>query len=456
MRIVIVGCGKVGQSLCRDLSAEGHEITVIDPAEHKVEALVAECDVLGFVGSGVDLDVIQEADISDCDLFLAMTHSDETNLLCCLIAKRFSNCQTIARVRSPEITATLPYLASQLNLSMIVNPERAAAAAIARVLRFPSVIAVDSFSNRLAEILTFKIRGKSILDGMFIYDLPSKLKCDVLVAVVHRKGQTIIPTGNFRLETGDQISIVGSGPETAKFVERIGLNPYPVRSLIIIGGSLLAYYLVENLKKDKMEITVIDHDQKKCELLSSTLPHATIVYGDALDESLLAEEGLETVDAIASLTGLDEENIMLSLYAKTQNDHVKTITKVNKIRFDDVLEALDLETIINPKEIAAEAVLRHVRSMDLNQASSVQSVYRLSGEQAEAIEFQVLSDSAITNVPLADLTFKQGVLIGAILRHGTYILPRGSDEIHVGDKVIAITNLKGIHDLSELVGGKKR
>lgn len=449
MNIIIVGCGKVGQALCRELAAENHTISVVDIDGDKVNALVNECDVMGYIGSGLNVPLMQEAEIEKADLILAITHSDETNLMCCLLAKHFGNCTTIARVRDPQYAQLLPYLKDDLNLVKIINPEALGAAALARVLRFPSAIEVDSFSNGLAEILTFRIREGSILDKIPVKDIHSRLKADLLVCAINRKGQSYIPDGDFILKAGDKISVAGSGVQKARFLRTISPKIKAVRKLMVVGGGLLTYYLIRELENDKMTITVIDDNPDFCERLSEAFDWVTVVNGEGCDESLLEEEGIRQMDAFAALSKIDEENILLSMFAKREAD-LKAIAKVDKIRFDELLESLDLDTVINLKELSAQVILRYVRSLNLDESSSIKTLNRLSGQEVEAIEWRVRRESAITGKPLTELSIKPGVLIAGIVRKGKNILPRGNDQIKVGDSVIVVTNQKGFLNLLDI------
>ena len=386
MNIIIVGCGKVGGELAGRLNDEGDNVTVIDVDPAKVNDVTARLDVLGVTGNGATHLVQQEAGIRDADLLIAVTGSDELNLLCCLIAKKEGNCQTIARVRDPQYSTEAPYLKEELGLAMVINPEFAAAAEIARVLRFPSAIKIDTFAKGKVDLMKFRLPENCVLSGLSVKEIVTKLKCDVLVCTVERGDSAYIPNGDFVFEERDVISIIASPANANTFFRKIDYKINQVKDCMIVGGGEIAYYLCRMLKKTGISLKVIEKDPKRCEMLCTSLPDVTVICGDAADQQILLEEGLENANSFAALTNFDEENIMLSLFARTKGCK-KLVTKINMIDFFDVIKQLDLDSIIYPKSITSELIVSYVRAMKNTIGSNVQTVYSIIKGKAEAAEF---------------------------------------------------------------------
>lgn len=438
MEIIIVGCGKVGSFLARELSEEGHNIVVVDTKADRVEETALESDALGCIGNAISHETLKEAGVETADLLIALTGNDEVNLLCCLLAKRAGSCATIARVRNPEYQDALSFLG--------------------RVLHFPAAINVDTFSRGSSEILKFRIRDNSPLDGMPVRDVVRQLHANILVCVVERGEEVFIPDGDFVLQTRDLVSIAGTPKEALSFFEQIGVPTNTVRDIIIIGASRIAFYLAKMLEKSKIHVTIIEKDLDACTNIAEKLPFVNVIHGDGSDQKLLLDEGLADVDAFAALTGLDEENVFLSLYAKSRA-RMKTITKINRIGFDEVISDLDLDTIINPKKMTAQSILRYARTMANTVGSNVETLHRLAGDKVEALEFVIRKDSPVTNVSLSKLNLKPGVLIALIEREGRVFIPRGSDSIQADDRVIVITKATGMCDVKDILesrGGLQR
>lgn len=453
MQIIIVGCGKVGAALAKQLSREENDVTVIDTKSDRVEQMVNEHDVMGYIGSGVNYETQLEAGVEKADLLIAVTGSDELNLLCCLIAKKAGNCQTIARVRNPEYSAQVHYIKEELGLAMIINPELAAAAEIARVLRFPSAITVESFAKGKVEILKFRVKPDSVLCDMQVQDITGKLRADVLICVVERGEGVFIPDGDFVIHGKDVVSIVGEPRKTMDFFRKINVMVNPVKDIMIVGGGRLSFYLSKMLLSTGVNVKIVEKDGDTCEVLCQKLPDATVIHGDGSDQELLLEEGLDRVDSFAALTGMDEENIFLSLYAKSKAK-LKTITKVNRISFDEVINSLDLDTVVYPKNITAEYIIRYVRAMANTLGSNMESMYRLAGEKVEALGFVIKENAPILNIPLADLNLRKGILVAAIQRDSRIIIPRGNDCMQVGDTVVIVTTIIGLNDIGNILKKK--
>ena len=450
MKIIIVGCGKVGATLAEQLSKEGNDITVIDRNYSVVQSLSNEFDIMGIVGSGSSHSVLQEAEIEEADLLIAVTGSDELNLLCCLIAKKAGNCQTIARVRNPEINKEIRFIKEELGLAMVINPEYAAAMEMARILRFPSAIKVEPFAKGRVELLKFKVPSGSVLDHMEVAQISRKLHCEVVVCTVERGDEVTIPSGNFILTEKDIVSLVAPPKEAGAFFKKIKFQSGRVRDVLIVGGGTITYYLAQELLRSGIEVKIIEKKKERCEELSELLPRATIIQGDGVDQKLLMEEGLLYKDAFVTLTDMDEENILLSLFAKSKSD-MKVITKINSIAFDEVINNLDLDSIIYPKYVTAENIIRFVRAMKNSIGSNVETLYRLVGNRAEALEFCIREDSSLLNTPLERLKLKENLLIGCIYRNGRIITPRGQDMLQLGDMVVVVTTNPGLNDISDIL-----
>lgn len=450
MNIAIVGCGKVGTALIEQLNKEGHDITAIDTNKDVVEAVVNKIDIMGVVGNGASYNVQIEAGIENTDLLIAVTGSDEVNLLCCLIAKKYGSCHAIARVRNPVYSQEISMLKDELGLSMIVNPEFAAANEIARVLRFPSAIKIDTFAKGRVELLKFRITSGSPLDNSSLIDISKRLKCDVLICAVERDDQVIIPNGSFVLKEKDIISIVASPNKASEFFKKMGIKTHQVKDTLIVGGGELTYYLARMLLGMGIDVTIIEQKRERCEVLSELLPKAIVINGDGIDQSLLQEEGLDSVESFVALTNLDEENIMLSLYAKSRTK-AKIITKVNRITFDDVINQLDLGSIICPKHITAEYIVRYVRGMQNSIGSNIETLYKIIDNRAEALEFIVKNGSPLIETPLEKLNLKDNIIIACINRNGKIIIPNGQDVIREKDTVIVVTTITGLNDIRDIL-----
>lgn len=451
MKIIIVGCGKVGTTLAEQLNRENHDITLIDTNGEAIQNISDSADVMGVTGNGAVYQVQMEAGIQDADLLIATTNSDELNMLCCLIAKKAGNCHTIARIRNPEYSSEIRYIREELNLSLAINPELAAAREIARLLRFPSAIKIEPFAKGRIELLKFLIPEHSLLNDMRVMDVVNRLKSNVLICVVERGNDVVIPDGNFVMKKGDKISFIASHQESADFFKKAGVDNNIVKSAMFVGGGKLTHYLCRLLEDTKIKIKIIERDEERCRQLSELLPKAMIIHGDGTDEQLLLEEGIRQTEAFASLTGFDEENIMLSLYASSQSK-AKLITKVNKIAFENVINSLNLGSLIQPKMLTAEIILQYVRAMQNSMGSSnIETLYKIAADKAEALEFRVKEGSPVLGIPLEKLKLIDNLLVACINRGGTIITPRGKDTVEAGDTVIVVTTHTGLNDLTDIL-----
>lgn len=450
MKIIIVGCGKIGSTLAEQLSYEQHDLVVIDTNPVKIQQLSETIDVMGITGNGSSVHVLSEAGIEDADAFIAVTGSDELNLLCCVIAKKVTKCHTIARVRNPIYNKERVFIRKSLGISMIINPEFSAALEISRLLRFPSAIKLDTFAKGRVELLKFKILPEFHLDGLSVMQIVEKLKCNILICGVERGEEVFIPSGNFVLHNYDFISIVAPPKNSSAFFRKIGVNTHQVSNALIVGGGTLGYYLATLLADSRIKVRMVEINQARCEELSELLPEATIICGDGTDKKLLLEEGLTQAESFVTLTNMDEENILLTLFAK-KNSKAKLVTKVNRIAFDDIIDGLDLGSVVYPKYITADYILRYVRAMENSLSSNVETLYHILDGQAEALEFAVREPSCITGVPLCDLNLKENLLLACINRNGIIQIPRGQDTIQVGDTVVVVTTVRGLNDLKDIL-----
>lgn len=450
MNIIIVGCGKVGQTLVEQLSGENHNIVVIDENEEKVRNITDEMDAKGIVGNGVSNQILKEADIAHTDLLIAVTGSDEQNLLCCVIAKKAGHCKTIARVRNPIYFNEIPFLREELGLSMIINPELTSANEIARIFQFPSAVKIDTFSKGRIELLHFIVTKDCLLNHYQLIHIRSNLNSEVLVCMVTRGEELIIPRGDFVFQEGDVVAIVSTPINANQFFRKIGIITNPINTAMLIGGDTITYYLAKRLLAVGIATKIIEPDLARCEELSELLPEATIICGDGTEQKLLLQEGISSVDGFAALTGLDEENILLSLYAKTFFK-AKCVTKIDRINFNSVLNNLKLDTITYPRLLTADTITKFARSMEASLNSNVENLYRLEDGRAEALEFYIKEASAVTDTPLGKLRIKKNILICCITRGNQFIIPGGQDVLKIGDLVVVVTANSRLNDINDIL-----
>ena len=442
MKIIIVGDGKVGMTLTEYLAQEGHDITVIDRNPKVIDSVVNAFDIMGINGNGANYDVLVEAGAERADLLIAATSSDELNILSCLMAKKIGTKHTIARVRNPEYAQQLRFIREELGLSMVVNPEFEAARDISRILRFPSAIALECFSKGRVELAEIKLPENGYLQGHRLSELYKVCKEKILICAVQRGDEVFIPDGNFVLHAGDKIHITGSHSALASFFKSVGIFKEQSKHVLIIGGGKIAYYLAHHLAESHVDVKIIEQKEERCMHLSENLPKATIIFGDGTDQSTLLEEGLSDCDACVSLTGIDEENIIVSLYAQSLGVD-KVVTKIDRISFVDMVETFGLDSFVSPKTITANRIVRYVRAMQDSGDSDMKTLYKIVNNQVEALEFGITQEASYLNIPFKTLATKDGMLFAAIIRQGRVIIPGGDDHLEVGDSVIIVTNSSG-------------
>ena len=451
MKIIVAGCGKIGKSIVESLVEENHEITVIDTNPEIIDEITNIYDVMGICGNCADSDIVMEANAKDSDLYIAVTDSDELNMLSCFVAKRMGAKHTIARIRSPEYNDnSLVFMKKNLEISMPINPERLAAHELFNILKFPHALKIETFVRRTMEITEVRLREDSVLDGMKLVDVRSKFKAQVLICCVQRDGEVFIPNGNFVLRAGDRIGVTAPHAELQKFFRATGFLQKQAKSVIILGGSRTAYYLAEMLIGIGVSVKIIDKDEKICEELGDALPKAVVIHGDGSEQELLLEEGIKSADAFIALTGFDETNILVSMFAM-MNGVKKVIAKVNRDEIAPMAARLGLDCIVSPKRMVSDVVVRYARALKNSRGSNVETLYKLMEEKAEALEFNVREDAPLLGVPLKDLKLKKNLLIIGIAREGKIITPSGLTEIHAGDRVVVITTNHGLGDISDIL-----
>ena len=450
LKIIIVGCGKVGSTLVEQLVLEGHDITVIDNNITKIEELTNLYDIMGVEGNGASYSVQMEAGIENTDLLIAVTGSDELNLLCCTIAKQVGNCAAIARVRTPDYSKEIGYLREKLGLAMIINPELEAAREMARILYLPTALEVSSFAHGQAELIQFKIPEGNLLDGITLAQLSSRVPNKVLVCAIQRDGKVEIPSGMSVMKAGDVISFVAPRATIKNFMQNISVKTSKVKNTMIIGGGKAAYYLASQLLHMGISVKIIEQNRKRCEELSILLPKAIIINGDGTDAELLKEEGIDSIESFVPLTGMDEEIIILTLHARQLSD-AKVITKINRLAFKNVIAELNLGSVIYPRMITSESIIAYVRAKKASIGSNIKTLYHLFDGRAEAIEFSIDEASKVTDTPLMNLKLKEHVLVAFINRNGKIILPSGQDCICVGDTVMIVTTHNGFDEIEDIL-----
>ena len=450
MNIIIVGDGKVGATLVEHLSIEGHNVVVIDRDQKNVEQIVNSFDVMGICGNGANCEIQLEAGVDSADLFIAATSSDELNILSCLMAKKAGAAHTIARVRNPDYLNQLPFFKDALGLSMIVNPEYDAANEIAKVLRFPNAINIETFYRGRVDLVEIKIDEGNPLCNMQMTDIFNKFGIKILVCAVQRKNEVIIPRGDFIFKAGDRIHITAPRGVLVDFMKKLKIYKHRTKNIMIIGGGKMGYYLARQLcETGGYDVKIIENDLERCEKLCELLPNADIIHGDGTDREILLEQGLDGQDAFVALTTIDEENIIASMYASSLGV-IKTVAKVNRVSYE-VLESIGMDSAFSSKAIAANRIVAYARALENSgEESSVQTLYKLVGGQVEALEFKIETDFSGIDIPLRDLKLKRDTLIACIIRNYKVIYPGGNDCIELGDRVVIVTKSNHISSINEI------
>lgn len=452
MKVIIVGCGKVGKTILESLVKEKHEVLVIDNDPRVIEDVTNAYDVIGLCGNGTSYDKLTEANVAKTELFISVTASDELNMLSCFIAKKLGAKHTVARIRNAEYSSeNLNFIKQSLELSMVINPELLTATVLYDIIKLPSATKVESFTTAAFEMIEAVIKPDSPIVGSSLIDLRKKFTQKFLIIAIKRNENVFIPNGSTVIESGDKIGFIASKTDTVKLLKGFEMVTKPLKNVMIIGASKTAYYLAKLLSYGSNSIKIIEKNQQKCLEMSSALPsRVVIINGDGMSQDTLLEEGITDTEAFVALTGKDEENILMSYYALSQKVE-KVITKVNRDELSSVTENLGLDTVVSPKKTVADVLVRYARALENSIGSKIETLYRIMNEKAEVAEFKVLSNLKITNVPLKDLKLKPNILIAGIIRGRQTIIPGGNDEILEGDNVIIVSADDGISDLDEIV-----
>ena len=452
MKIVIAGCGKIGTSILSSLVAEGHDVVAIDTKDESVNEISNIYDVMTVCGSAVDFDTLTEAGVDKANMFVAVTGSDELNMLACFIAKRMGAQHTIARIRDPGYDEkALAFMKQQLDLSFVINPERFAADELFNLLKLPAAVNVETFSARNLEMVQLVLKPDSPLNGISLADLRRKYKAKYLVSAVSRGGEVFIPDGSFVLQSGDRIGLTAAANEVQRLLKMLGIVQRQARRVMILGGSTTAFYLAEKLLDSGNAVTVIEKDENRCAEFAEKLPQdAVVIHGDGCQQELLLEEGITDMDAFVSLTGMDEQNILISYFASTKSVP-KVITKVNRSEYISMAERLGIDSIISPRKIISDILSRYARALQNSVGSNVETLYRLMDGKVEAPEFNVRADFKGLKIPLKDLKLKQDILIAGLTRGRKAIIPSGEDFIQAGDKVVVIVTGQRLFDLDDIL-----
>ncbi len=449
MRLIVVGAGKVGATLVEKLSSEDHDVVIVDKDAECVEAVLNKYDVQGVCGGGCDREILDEAGADKADFVIACTDRDESNILCCMMAKKMGAKYTIARVREPEFFSELEEMSREFGIDMIFNPEYRTAKEIAEVLQFPSAINIETFAGGTVSIIELKISDGNPIIGKSLSDIIKEYEVKILFGLVDRQGQVFIPRGDFVIEENDHVFITATVRELEAFSKKIHIYKQRSKSIFIIGGGKIAYYLANELKNGGLNVKIIEIDEERCIELSEALPHTTVLCGDGTDQEVLDEEGIKSSDACVALTGIDEQNVIISLYAASK-DVGKVITKVDSPTVSRMVRNLGLDTVLAPRNVIANDILRFVRASQAGADAGLNSLYRLH-ESVEALEFTVSDDYEFLNIPLKDLKIKRNFLVSGIVRDKEYIVPTGDSMFLLGDKVLIITTDKHITDLNQIV-----
>ena len=455
MRVVVVGCGKIGHAIIGSLLKERHDVLCIDSDPAVISEVTNSYDVMAICGNGISHGVLKEAGIEKTELFIAVTGSDEFNMLSCLAAKKLGAKHTVARIRNSEYnTESMGFIKDSLNLSMTINPEKLTAEALYNLLKLPSAIKVDTFTSRKFEIVELIVKKGSKIAQMSLMDMRKKFSGKFLIAVIERGDDVFIPNGTMTVCEGDKICVVCAISDTHKVLTELGFVQKESKDVIILGGSKIAHYLTEMLAEGHTSVKIIEQSKERCEELCETLPSSVdVVCGDGMSQEILLEEGIMTTDALVTLTGSDESNILISFYAMSHNVP-KVISKVNKSELSLISEKLGLDCIISAKNIIADILVRYARALNATVGSKVESLYSLLDGEAEALEFTVMPDFEYAQIPLKKMQLKKDVLIAGIIRGKDAFIPGGDDTINVNDKVIVVSKGKSLYSLTEIIEGR--
>ena len=452
MKIIIVGGGKVGELLCAELESEKNDIVLIDQEERTLERVLNRFDITGIVGDGVRAEVQAEADVAHADVFIAATDRDEVNLIAAVLAKKAGAQHTVARVRNPEYADQIAVLRESLGISMLINPERAAAREIARSIKYPAALSVETLAGNRVNLVELEVKPEGPLCDLSLRDFRNRFG-SMLVCVMRRGDHIFIPSGENFLRAGDRVYVTGTIGDVGNFYRTTGLRRKEIRTLLVVGGGRITFYLLQALQHSRVAVTVIEHDLKKCEELSVAFPDAHIVHGDGTDQDVLTEQHIEQFDAFVSLTGVDEENLFLSIFA-AQFGICKIMTKMSRTAILKLVNNDALRSIITPKRLAASEIIQFVCGRANARGSHVEALYRIADDTVEVLQFHVKKDSKVCGRPLAEMPTKKELLIAYIIRDEELIFPGGQDRLEAEDRVIVVTREKGLNNLDDILAHK--
>lgn len=450
MKIIVVGNGKVGSAIVSQLSKDKHDLVVIDTSNENIQKIAGQFDVLGIVGNGVNSEIQKEAGVEECDIFIAATSSDENNLLCCLLAKKLGAKDVIARVRNPEYINQAIFMKNEFGISLIINPELDTAKAILDIIQIPSAVKIESFAKGTVEMIEVVVNKDNPLVGLSLFDVHNEYQLPILITAIQRDEETIIPNGNFVIQENDKIHLTGSRQNIGKLLKETNLYKRKLNNILIIGGGKTGHYLCDLLLKNHYSVKIIENDANRCAYLSEKFPKATITNGDGTNIEILKQEGINEADAVVALTGIDEENVVVAMYAQKIGVS-KCIAKVNRSELLQVINGIETISTIAPKNVIADEVLSYVKARSNSYGNNVKTLYRLLNEKADAIEFEVNTDADFLNKPLKELELKDNILIASIIRDGEIILPNGNECIKMNDDVVVVTTNQRLENLEDIL-----
>ena len=450
MKIVIIGLGTIGRTILRELTAENHTVTIIDENKEKIEELIEKYDVFGVVGNGACKDIQREAKVRGADVVIALTESDELNIFACMVARNVGAKNTIARVRNPDYSRQIAEMREDLGISMLVNPEKDTANEIFNLISLPSIVQVEHFAKGRVLLVEIVAEKGCSLVGETLISLGKKLSSKVLICAVQRNGEVFIPSGNFMIEEGDKIHLTSDAHSLGEFLREANLVKYPLKNVMIVGGSKVAIYLAEQLSQKKYKVKLLENNKKTAEELAEALPKVTVVHGNGMRHDVLLEEGLEAMDAFVPLTHIDEENMVVSMFASKMKVK-KTITQIKNDDLNEMLTELGMHNNVSPTHVVADRVVSYIRALANKRGSNVLTLSRLVGDQVEALEFFAKKPEKIYDKPLKELRIKENCLVACIIRDSQVIIPDGNSCIQQGDNVIVVTTHKNFDDLTDII-----
>lgn len=449
MKIVIIGVGTIGKTILKTLSEEHHNITIIDENKEKIESLIEKYDVSGIVGNGASLDIQREAGVKNADIVISLTRSDELNVFACLVSKKLGVVNTIARVRNPEYRQQVLEMKDVLGISMIVNPEQDTANEIFNLISLPAITKVERFAKGRVLLVEFDVEKGCSLIGETLISIGKKLKTRVLICAVQRNNEVIIPSGHFMIEEGDRIHFTSEAKNLREFLSEINVVKLPLKNIMIVGGGRTSIYLAQELSKNKYNIKLIEKNKEVAEELAVLLPKVTIINGNGAQHDLLIEEGIESMDSFVALTNIDEENMIMSMFANKMKVR-KTITKIKNDDLYEMLSELGIKNNVSTKNVVANRVISYIRALENTRGSNVLTLYRLVNDKVEALEFVAKRNEKIYDIPLRELKIKENSLIACIIRDSKVIIPNGDECIKLNDNVIVVTTHKNFDDLTDI------